>query len=129
MSQLFNDFTYSNYLCFIAAACTATALNAELNNVQVEILQENILGSTNIPWDCILIGDMFYEEEQALRLLDWLKHLHKLGKTILIGDPCRLSFEKRLVRKDLKLLAEYKLPAHITEENRGFAHAYVWTYA
>ncbi|XP_065203569.1 uncharacterized protein LOC135833737 [Planococcus citri] len=77
-----------------AIACVATAMNAEINQVEVEILHGSILGEKNIPWDCILMGDMFYEEIQSSHTIDWLDYLIEQGKRILIGDPGRLPIQK-----------------------------------
>lgn len=103
-------------------------MNAKINDVELEILQGSVVGEENIPWDFVLMGDMFYEEIQSSQSIDWLNHLHKQGKKILIGDPGRLPLQKHRVRQKFELLAEYKLPVHVVEENPGFTYGYVWRY-
>ncbi|KAL0811059.1 hypothetical protein ABMA28_010337 [Loxostege sticticalis] len=62
-------------------AVAATSLNAEINDVSVETSMEDLIGTNCTEFDTILIGDMFYDEEFANILFDWLQRLRGEGKT------------------------------------------------
>lgn len=121
---------YSCYLFlyfFGTVACVAAKLNAQINNVYIDILSKNILFEVCSRWDVIIVGDMFYSKDIAEALWKWLDLLRHSGKTILIGDPGRHCFtpEGRLQER-LKKLEEYKLTENCCLENRGFSTASVW---
>ncbi|CAB3237819.1 unnamed protein product [Arctia plantaginis] len=106
-------------------AINATQINAELNNTTVEISAENMIGDDCQSFETILFGDMFYDEEFANRLFEWLHTLRQNGKTVLIGDPGRHGLtEKR--RSHMTLLAKYKLLEETAVQNNGFTHTTVW---
>ncbi|XP_050541945.1 electron transfer flavoprotein beta subunit lysine methyltransferase-like isoform X2 [Daktulosphaira vitifoliae] len=109
-------------------ACIAAQLNAELNNTKIEILTKNILFAESLNWDVIIIGDMFYSEELANLLWDWLLRLSDNRQTILIGDPGRYCFkpDNKLLKRLVKL-KEYNLTKNSCLENRGFSTTSVWT--
>ncbi|CAH1641864.1 unnamed protein product [Spodoptera littoralis] len=109
-------------------AVTATKINAELNDVTVETSTNNLIGDSCKEFDTILIGDMFYNEEFASVLFEWLHRLStEDGKTVLIGDPGRHGLTATR-RQQMSLAARYDLPAHICMENHGFTHADVWIF-
>lgn len=99
--------TYS--LFFVSDSCIATALNAELNKVNLQISQENFIGNANIPWNCILIGDMFYNDELSSVIFKWLEDLRSQNKKIFIGDPGRLKGRNFKFKRNLKSLKTYCL--------------------
>ncbi|KAL0860651.1 hypothetical protein ABMA27_010000 [Loxostege sticticalis] len=106
-------------------AVAATSLNAKINDVSVETSMEDLIGSNCTEFDTILIGDMFYDEEFANILFDWLQRLRGEGKTILIGDPGRHGLtEKR--RQHIELIAKYPLPPESCIENHGFTETSLW---
>ncbi|XP_026731223.1 electron transfer flavoprotein beta subunit lysine methyltransferase-like isoform X2 [Trichoplusia ni] len=107
-------------------AATATNINAGLNDVTFETSTENLIGDPCKEFDTILIGDMFYDEEFANLLFEWLHTLNGVGKTILIGDPGRHGLTDRR-RQQMSLVARYELPLHSCMENHGFTHSTVWT--
>ena len=106
-------------------ACIAVKLNADINNVRVEINSSNLMGQL-IPWDCILVGDMFYDENFASKLFKWLRLVHNSGKLILIGDAGRLALRNLCERENLKSLASVQLPPNVIFEN-GFSSAEIWS--
>ncbi|KAJ8708598.1 hypothetical protein PYW08_009980 [Mythimna loreyi] len=106
-------------------AVIATEINAKLNDITVETSTTNLIGDRCIEFDTILIGDMFYDEEFANLLFEWLHTLSADGKTVLIGDPGRHGLTARR-RRSMSLLAKYRLPTHSTMENNGFTHSTVW---
>ena len=89
--------------CFAAAAI---ALNAASNAVPVDVTTVDLLASEPSPVDVILVGDLFYEQPLADRLLPWLKMASRRGTEILIGDP----FRTYLPLGELDLLTTYHVP-------------------
>ena len=80
-------------------AAAAIALNAARNAVPVEV---------------ILVGDLFYEQPLAARLLPWLRLASRRGSEILIGDP----FRTYLPLGELDLLTTYHVPVSRDLEDR-----------
>uniref|UniRef100_A0A1E1WAJ1 ETFB lysine methyltransferase n=1 Tax=Pectinophora gossypiella TaxID=13191 RepID=A0A1E1WAJ1_PECGO len=106
-------------------ALAASEINANLNKVNFEINMENFIGKKLEEFDTILIGDMFYDEEFANYLFEWLLTLAKNDKTVLIGDPGRHGLtEKRL--QHITRLATYKMPDDSCSENHGFTETSLW---
>ncbi|KAF9800783.1 hypothetical protein SFRURICE_001807, partial [Spodoptera frugiperda] len=113
------------------AAAKVGAKRVVANDIDhCKILNNNtndLIGDRCVEYDTILIGDMFYNEEFASLLFEWLLRLStKDGKTVLIGDPGRHGLTTTR-RQQMSLAARYDLPAHICMENHGFTHADVWT--
>ncbi|VVC25624.1 Hypothetical protein CINCED_3A024191 [Cinara cedri] len=104
-------------------ACVAAKLNAQLNNICIDVLPKNILSDDCSQWDVIIVGDMFYSKDIAELLWKWLNTLHNHGKIVLIGDPGRHCFKPEC---QLTKLAEYKLTENCCLENRGFSTSSVW---
>nr|CAD7408246.1 unnamed protein product [Timema cristinae] len=48
----------------------AIALNEALNKVTVDISSGNLIRKTQLKWDCVLIGDMFYNENSLVMVTD-----------------------------------------------------------
>lgn len=72
------------------AALEMTALNAEANGVQTVLDGSNLL-ERGWPEDTgvILVGDLFYEKEMSVALLDSLRKARRGGIAVLIGDSSR----------------------------------------
>ncbi|HEY2067983.1 MAG TPA: methyltransferase [Rhizomicrobium sp.] len=85
-------------------AQAAIALNAALNDCDVNVVTEDVIDSRG-DWDVILCGDMCYERPLAERLLAWLRERAGDGVTVLLGDPGRSYFPKSGVEK----LATYRV--------------------
>lgn len=79
---------YSNDIDF--AALEMTARNAEANSVQTVLDGANFL-ERGWPEDTgvILVGDLFYEKEMSVALLDSLREARRGGVAVLIGDSSR----------------------------------------
>jgi predicted nicotinamide N-methyase len=71
-------------------ACSAIALNAEANGIDMAVTQDDLIGASG-KWDVILVGDLFYERPLAERLLSWLA---PMTVPVLMGDPGRSYFPK-----------------------------------
>jgi len=106
-------------------SATAITLNAKLNKIVLSITTENLLANEPPSCDVILVGDLFYEQTLAARLLDWLIAARDAGTRILIGDPGRSYLPKhRLTR-----LATYSVPVTRDLEDAEIKQGAVWTLA
>ena len=99
-------------------AIAAIACNANANNLVVETVADDIIGSTR-PFDLILVGDMCYERALAERLMTWLNSTHA---DVLLGDPGRSYFPKA----GLTQLAAYSVPTTRELEDREIRETGVW---
>jgi predicted nicotinamide N-methyase len=108
----------------------AIALNADANNVYIEIITRDLLddGLCDRPapqaprYDVILVGDLFYERDTAARALAFLDRHAAAGSRALVGDPGRSYLPKdRLVR-----LAEYSVPVTRELEDMEIKRTIVW---
>ncbi len=99
-------------------AIAAIARNATVNNVQVETVAQDVIGSTRM-FDLILVGDMCYERPLAERLMSWLKDKRT---DVLLGDPGRTYFPNA----GLTQLATYSVPTTRELEDREIRETGVW---
>jgi predicted nicotinamide N-methyase len=103
----------------------AIALNAEANDVYIEIIAQDLLDrpAPLAPrYDVILVGDLFYERDTAARALAFLDRNAAAGARVLIGDPGRTYLPKeRLTR-----LAEYSVPVTRELEDMAIKRTSVW---
>jgi len=103
----------------------AIALNAEVNDVYIEILTQDLLdgAAPETPrYDVILVGDLFYERDTAARALAFLDRQAACGSRVLIGDPGRTYLPKAR----LTLLAEYSVPVTRELEDMEIKRTSVW---
>lgn len=101
-----------------AFACTAIALNAAANDLNLSTTQDDMIGKPGT-WDIILVGDLFYERPLAEKLLAWL---HSLECAALLGDPGRSYFPKSGVEK----LATYNVQTTRDLEDREIRQTSVY---
>jgi predicted nicotinamide N-methyase len=103
----------------------AIALNAEANDVYIEVVTEDLLDrpAPRAPhYDVILVGDLFYERDTAARALAFLDRHATTGTRVLVGDPGRTYLPKdRLTR-----LAEYSVPVTRELEDLDIKRTTVW---
>ena len=103
----------------------AIALNAEQNGVYIEIMTQDLLdrpAPEEPRYDVILVGDLFYERDTALRALAFLDRNAAAGSRVLVGDPGRTYLPKeRLAR-----LAEYSVPVTRELEDMEIKRTLVW---
>jgi predicted nicotinamide N-methyase len=103
----------------------AIALNAEANDVYIEVLTEDQLDRPASPqprYDVILVGDLFYERDTAALALAFLDRHAATGARVLVGDPGRTYLPKdRLAR-----LAEYSVPVTRELEDLDIKRTIVW---
>ena len=104
----------------------AIALNAEANDVYIEVVTEDLLDrpAPRAPrYDVILVGDLFYERDTAARALAFLDRHATTGTRVLVGDPGRTYLPKdRLTR-----LAEYSVPVTRELEDLDIKRTTVWS--
>jgi predicted nicotinamide N-methyase len=87
-------------------ACTAAALNAARNGIEVTCTTDDLIGRDDATWEVILVGDLFYDAEVSIRVLPWLRTLVKRGAMVLVGDPFRGNVPGECV----EALAHYDAP-------------------
>ncbi|XP_014468576.1 PREDICTED: protein N-lysine methyltransferase METTL20-like isoform X1 [Dinoponera quadriceps] len=110
-------------------ACVAIAMNAMLNDVDIEVSWENLLKRPPEDlYDMIFVGDLLYDEEITNILITWLENAHARGARIYLGDPGRHGLTENL-KKRLRLLRRYSLPENVKRENHGYDTATVWEFA
>jgi predicted nicotinamide N-methyase len=102
-------------------ALAAIELNAKLNGVFVEQIENDIIGA-NGRWATILAGDMCYERPLAERLTAWLRELAADGARVLIGDPGRNYFPHTNVLR----LTTYTVPTTRDLEDREMRETSVY---
>jgi predicted nicotinamide N-methyase len=103
----------------------AISLNAEANDVYIEIVVQDLLDRTAsaVPrYDVILVGDLFYERDTAARALSFLDRQMAAGARVLIGDPGRTYLPK----ERLAQLAEYSVPVTRELEDLEIKRTTVW---
>ncbi|XP_012859469.1 electron transfer flavoprotein beta subunit lysine methyltransferase [Echinops telfairi] len=108
----------------------AITLNCELNQLNpFPILTKNILDLKQDTWDVVLLGDMFYDQDLADALHQWLKKCFQTHKTqILIGDPGRPQFSGHSIQNQLHRVVEYSLPESTRQDNNGLTTSAVWDF-
>jgi predicted nicotinamide N-methyase len=103
----------------------AMALNTEVNAVHVETRVGDLLDPPWSPqprYDAILVGDLFYEQTTAERVLTFLARNRAAGTRVLIGDPGRAYLPK----EGLVMLAEYSVPVTRELEDRDIKRTAVF---
>lgn len=89
-----------------ANAIACAVLNAEANGAAVETLCGDILEGDVPDADLIVIGDLFYHADVAIRLSAFASRALAAGKTVLTGDIGRAH----LPRARLETIVEYDVP-------------------
>jgi predicted nicotinamide N-methyase len=105
-----------------AFAVAAIRLNAAANGVTVTATGADLLGSPPRACDTVLVGDLFYERELAVRVLRFLDAARRQGSLVLIGDPGR----SYLPKARLEPMAEYCVPQTRELEDAETKRTTVW---
>ena len=103
-------------------ARAAVHLNAQLNGVEVSIVEEDVLGSAGGEWDLVLAGDVCYEAPMAARTEEWLHRLARGGATVLLGDPGRTYLPKT----GLERVVSYAVKTSRELEDTDLRNTVVW---
>lgn len=86
-------------------SATAARLNAQANSVDFEISQSDLIG-TDLGWDVVLAGDVFYDQAMSASIRPWFSSLARRGALVVVGDPGR----SYCPREGMELLATYMVP-------------------
>lgn len=70
-------------------AVTALGLNAELNGVDLKVIEDDLTGGQPPPVDIVLVGDLFYAPDLAGQVTVFLDRCLARGIEMLVGDPWR----------------------------------------
>jgi predicted nicotinamide N-methyase len=105
-----------------AFSASAIALNAKLNDVTVTVTTDDLLSQPLRKADVLLIGDLFYEQALASRVLAFAENARAAGMTVLIGDPGR----SYLPRDRLEKCAEFSVPVSRDLEDSEIKRSAVW---
>jgi len=95
-------------------AIAAIGLNAARNQVVLELLAGDIVGTLN-RWDLILCGDICYEAPMTRHILPWLQRLSRASQ-VWIADPGRAY----LPRQGVTEFARYEVPTTRELEDHDF---------
>lgn len=103
-------------------AAEAMAMNADLNDVHLDIRTDDPVGLMDRDFEIMLVGDVFYDKELADRVLPWLSALAAEGRSVLVGDPGRFY----LPRLGLERIARYESETTGLMEDTDLRNAGVW---
>ncbi len=103
-------------------ALAAIALNAEVNDVAVNVERGELLDGDGGDAEVVLAGDVFYSRSMAERMLLFLERASAGGASVLVGDPGR-----RYVPHDrLALVASYEVSMVGAPEDAEISEAHVY---
>lgn len=103
-------------------ACAATRLNAQANDVALDVTDDDLLQNGPPDIDVILVGDLFYEKDLAARVHAWLGLAQEQGSVVLIGDPGR----SYLPKSALVHVIDYNVPVTRELEDSEIKRTAVW---
>lgn len=106
-------------------AVAAIRLNTSANNVVVAGCGDDLLDGLPPEVDVIVVGDLFYEQQLAERLVPWLEAAGGRGMDVLIGDPGR----SYLPTDKLVSCASYDVPVTRELEDSEIKTSQVWRLA
>lgn len=79
-------------------AVTAARLNAEANGVEVQCVRGDLLEGEPPEVDIVLVGDLFYAPDLAMRTEAFLRRCRAAALMVLIGDPWRAPLPTERLR-------------------------------
>ncbi len=106
-------------------ALQAISLNAAANKVELATCGDDLLDTVPCDMDVILVGDLFYEQSVAKRLMHWLETSAEQAIDVVIGDPGR----SYLPRDKLVSCASYEVPVTRDLEDAEIKNSQVWRLA
>lgn len=108
-----------------AVAVAAIRLNAQMNDLDIEIVCRDLIGEKLPDIDLLLAGDVCYERPMAGLVTQWLRSLARGGLTILMGDPGRTY----LPGDGLVEQARYVVPTSLELEDKTQRETVIWRFA
>lgn len=93
-------------------AVAACLLNAEANEVAIEVACEDIVDRVDVEADVLLAGDVWYELDASARFARWLGGLAGRGVRVFTGDPGR-----HYVPSNVREIASFEVPTSIELES------------
>jgi predicted nicotinamide N-methyase len=102
-------------------ACIAAEENGRLNDCRIEATSADLL-SGEVMADVVLIGEVFYEPEMAMRVTAYLEQARRRGVSVLFAD--RPGVKRPPL--DLELVAEIEAPLTPGLEIDGMDRARLW---
>jgi predicted nicotinamide N-methyase len=102
-------------------AVAAIALNADANEVAVDIIRGDLLDGDGGDAEVVLAGDVFYSRPIAGRMLAFLRRAAARGARVLIGDPGRAY----LPYGGLQVVANYQVCTLGAAEDAQISQVYV----
>lgn len=106
-------------------ALVATAMNAAVNGVSVDVTAEDLLAHPPAAFDVVLVGDLYYERQLADAVTRFVDAAVAGGALILVGDPKRNYFP----RTKFEPVADYRVPVTRELEDAEIKHTAVWRLA
>ena len=103
-------------------ALHATELNAGLNGVKVDAIEESDLDKPPKKIDLIILGDVCYQQAMAARIMRWLWLCVADGIRVIMGDPGRAY----VPQGGLTELASYTVPTSRDLEPEDSRFVRVW---
>lgn len=103
-------------------ASAAALLNAETNEVAIEVLEDDLLDLAPATFDVVLVGDLFYERETSERVFAFMERVAATGASILVGDPRRSYFPI----ERFEIVASYDVATTRELEDQEIKRAAVW---
>ena len=103
-------------------AVAAIGVNAAANNVAVTAALADVLDTAGTGFDTVLVGDGFYQQAMARRMLAFLRRAAADGARVLVGDPDRAFLPQRLFDR----LADYDVPVRKALEDTDRQLTTVW---
>jgi predicted nicotinamide N-methyase len=104
-------------------AVAAAALNAETNDLVVDVACRDLLDAPPPPVDVVLAGDVFYDAGMSARVQPWLAEAARHGTEVLVGDPTRHYLPRALLTE----LARVDVPT--SRDLEGVERKQVGVYA
>ena len=107
-------------------ALQMSRLHAELNGFSLDLDRRDLLDSDPnvLPFEVVLVGDLFYARGLARRVAGWLERASRQGATVLVGDPGRAYLP--IDRFDV--LDAYDVPVSLEVETVEVRHSRVLCY-
>ncbi|GAA1814663.1 methyltransferase [Planosporangium flavigriseum] len=102
-------------------ALAAIALNAQANDVAVEVSRGDLLDGDGDDAEVVLAGDVFYSQSMAQRMLPFLHRAATRGARVLVGDPGRAD----LPNDSLEVAASYQVSMMGAPEDAQISQVYV----